>query len=192
MAKLRAIVMGSFMGQSAWTVLHFDAPDYVTTDLNALAIDIRDNYCQFVKPRMTAEFSFINIQTQPVFGSPDAAFNLTVAIVGTAGGSATTLPSTCCVLRLFTGLAGKHGRGRIYLPCLGPACLSFGLITPACITAYQTTADQILARYGPTGPSAFTLQVLNRSDLSSGLNVTAISPRTTPGNQRRRGIGIGI
>jgi hypothetical protein len=193
MATVRVIVQGIFMGQACWTVLHGNVPDYVTANLATIAADFRDNYCNtYVKPRLPSEFTFTNINVQPVHGSTDSALNLAISIQGTSGSGSNMLPTTCCVLRLFTGFAGRHGRGRIYLPGLGPACLSFGQIASGCLTVYQTTCDQILARYGSSGPSIFDLVIANRADLSDLKPVLAMSPRVIPGVQRRRSIGVGI
>lgn len=190
MATIRATITGFFMGQTVQHVLHFDAPDYVTADLANLAADLRDNFCVYLQPGLTAEFTYTNIACNQV-GGTDPTYNLTVAIVGSAGSDPDMLPTTCCVFRLQTGFGGKHGRGRLYVPCVGPFCLQYGVITPTCIASYQSRADQILARYGPTATSAFGLVIRERATgITHG--VTSITPRSIPGVQRRRTIGVGI
>lgn len=192
MATIRATISGLFMGQTVMHVLHFTADSYTLADLTLLATDLRDNFLTLVQPRLTAEFTYTNINTRVLGGPPDPSFNLTVAVVGSAGSDPDSLPTNSVVLRLLTGFIGKHGRGRLYLPCLGPFCINFGVITPGCIALYQTLGNNILSRYGPTGTSNYTLVICNRSDPSDTHIVTSITPRSTPGTQRRRTIGVGI
>lgn len=190
MATLQATVTGFFMGQTVQHVLHFFAGDYTSADLALLAADLRDNFCTYLQGGLTAEFTYTNISVRAL-GTTDPTYNLTVAIVGSAGSDPDMLPTTCCVFRLQTSFGGKHGRGRLYVPCVGPFCLQYGVITPTCIATYQTRADNILGRYGVGGSSDYGLVVHERA---SGDNhfVTSITPRSIPGVQRRRSIGVGI
>lgn len=193
MATLRVTVTGLLFLQTIQNVMHFQKSDYVTADLATLATEIATNYMDStMRSTLFSEFIWQNINVMRVDVISDPSYNLSVSLAGTSGSGANAAPSMAVVLRLHTGLIGRHGRGRIYYPCLGPACLSNGILTGPCLTAYTTIGNHILSFWGPSGSSDWNLVVAERNDLSVTHAVTSISPRNTPGHQRRRTVGVGI
>jgi hypothetical protein len=184
--------MAVHQGQAHQNVLHFHKADAVTADAAALANDIKDNWCVIWKPGVGNNFIFQNIHVKQL-GSIDPPYDLAVAIPGTGSAEGGTLAFVCMNIRLQTGIAGKHGRGRIYHAGLNPGHLSFGIIAPTFVSYYMTNIiTPLFNRYGPTGPSEFTIGVRGRASGAEFHPATSMTLDTIPRVQRRRNLGVGI
>lgn len=111
------------------------------------------------------------------------------AIAGTAG--AISAPrQTAGLIKLSTGLAGRTGRGRIYVPFPATASVQLdGSLGPAYTTNLATLAGAWSAQVVvPNGAGSITLQpiIWHRSTHTFSL-VTGAIPRTVWATQRRRG-----
>lgn len=192
MATIRATLQGSMMGSAIYNVVHFRKPDYVTSDLSALADDLDSYWVTYAQAKSIGEMLWLNINVRRVDGGTDPSFNKAISKAGTAGSNSQALPINALVFKLQTDIIGRHGHGRIYFPGVGHPCFQSGLLTAGCLASYQTLAGQWLARYGPGGGSSFVLVIAERADPSTTHDVTSIVVRSTIGTQRRRNFGVGI
>ena len=83
------------------------------------------------------------------------------------GDSSETLPPNCAYLvRKKTGLGGRRGRGRFYVPCPDETQVDRnGAIAGAWLTAIQTNLDDMMEAWGTTAGLGFvTPVILHRSE----------------------------
>ena len=64
----------------------------------------------------------------------------------TGGANSTqSAPNQCTLaITLHTGLAGRHGKGRIYIPCLSPGVLQLGQMNSGTVQALASQAGELL------------------------------------------------
>lgn len=195
MALMRATLTGVWINSvTMQNVIHLWNPDGTMSDL-AVATELRDGWCTLLAAGQVNTFGWRNISVLRV-GTTDTPTNLAVVVNGqdgtdNQGGSAVI----CVKFRLHTGFAGRHGRGRIYLPGYRSVYWSGGQLTSTGITNMTIRLNAIKARYvGPGNTGPVQLAVAPRSAVSEADMhlVDDISLSLTPGVQRRRNLGVGL
>lgn len=195
MAIFRARIEAVIFSGAHHNRVHFEKPDSVpATDMPALATELRDNWCQFLKPGVpSASFNFTRIViTQVSTPTPAATHTLDVAIPATGSGSTQLIPFTTFNLRMLTDLGTRKGRGRMYFGIANPGNLTNGLLTPTTLTFWQNVCTQILNRYGPTGTSPFRLGLWSAGEGGGFHQVRQMFPDSIVRCQRRRNWNVGI
>lgn len=100
----------------------------------------------------------------------------------------------CIILKFRTATAGRHGRGRTYVPTVSNGFSTNGLINAAFHSYADTAIAGLNSRFNSTGSGPLTLLVGPRSAtvLADYHLVTNIEASNFLGTQRRRNIGFGI
>jgi len=174
-------------------VVAFDQPDSVLTD-QQVANELRDNWLTIIAAGQVNTFAWRNISVTRL-GSNTSPLNLAINVQGVDGvDNLGGTQITCVKWRIHTGLAGKRGRGRIYLPAFRSVYWSAGQLTATGITNITPRITAIKARYVGSGSSGPIKLGIQGRDLQAGGFIAAddISLSLTPGVQRRRNLGVGI
>ncbi len=180
-------------GQQMQNVMHFNNRDGVLS-LSQCADDIQTNWVNRVRVQIDDDGKFTAITVRNMDNLTVAPFTKAISILGGADHGNQQVPYLSMVLQIYTGVAGKHGRGRIYLPGVSWAHTQNGTFTAQAFTDWNsaTCLNAVRAAYlSPSGTSNLVLGVRNRSD-GTFLSATELLIRTVPGVQRRRNIGVGI
>lgn len=176
-------------------VCAFSAKIDVFPSNDLIAAELRDNWCTLLAAGQTNQFGWRNISVYTV-GSNLAPYNLPIVVNGQDGVAPSDGTQVICQkFRIHTGVAGRTGRGRIYLPGYRASLWSLGQLNSTGITNMTFRLNAIKARYVGIVPSPkdLLLGVLPRADDPSGFKFsTDLSLSLTPGIQRRRNLGIGI
>lgn len=192
MAVLRATIRGAIFGQTHINVVHFQKDSFVTADKLVLAGDIASNFLVYLKPVVPFELVWNNIHVQVVDIPSEAHIDNPISIAGTSSSTDGVPPFVVFNIRLHTAIAGKRGRGRLYLSSPNHGHIVAGVFTPALLGAMNTVCTNILTRYGPGGSSSFILGVCPRNDATAFKSVVTMECDSVPRVQRRRNIGVGI
>jgi hypothetical protein len=192
MGLFRVTISGLQQGQTMQNVLHFKKDASSTADLNALAVDIRDNWIQYVKTIQSGSMTYVNIKVARVNNS-DVPVNLTISIPGANSGNDQWLTFYSHVMQFHTAHAGRTGRGRIYHFGLANNLHDKGLLWSGVLALWAPIITNIMNRYGPSGSSDFQLYVApHGTDETAGFPVTSITMNPVVRMQRRRNIGVGV
>jgi hypothetical protein len=174
-------------------VLAFDTTlGYLTNE--QVAWELRDNWCTILAAGQTNQFGWRNISVKEL-GSAAAPFNLPIVVNGQDGVDPGTGTQVICQkFRIHTGVAGRTGRGRIYLPGYRANLVSYGQLNSTGIENMTIRLNAIKARYVlPAASGPLLLGVCKRGDISSNfMPATDLSLSLVPGVQRRRTLGLGI
>lgn len=137
-------------------------------DFQECADDLHLIFGANVMPALTNDYTFTGVT---LYVGQDGGPPLVVTSVNSdvpGAGSASGLPQNCAMLwRKRTDLAGRRGRGRIYLPGLEEGLVNeAGIIESVALAAFQAQADAWYAALNDdlisTGP--YTPVVLHRSE----------------------------
>jgi len=194
MSTVRAVITGlAWSAITCQNVLHFRNPDGAVP-LATICTELRDNWCTILAAGQTTQFGWRNISVQEV-GSAVAPTNLAIVVNGIdatdpSGGTQVL----CQKFRIHTPVAGRHGRGRIYLPGYRATLWSTGQLNATGITNMTIRLNAIKARYvGVSATGPITLGVLRRGGTTADfINADDLSLALVPGVQRRRSLGLGI
>lgn len=110
----------------------------------------------------------------------------TGVITNTRTGTSSTdgvSPNTSMLVRRFTLMGGRRGRGRVFLPILGENTLgNGGTIVPATVASWQTGLNDFMAAMNTIG---LPLCLIHSEDLTPS-PITSLSVEATAATQRRR------
>jgi len=194
MSNHRVVVTGLMYGQTCQNVLHFINPDGLQTP-QQMAIDINTHWVLPISNNINGQLIFTSILVQNLDDPQLAPFNLIIARQGQSFNDR-RVPSTLChVIKLSTTRAGKHGRGRSYIPGVTSDSMQDGQFTPTgLVFLQQNMVDPLFAAYGPSSTiSPLNLCVKEKTQGGFVLHpVIAMQLRSVIGFQRRRNIGVGV
>lgn len=186
----RVTISGLRYNQVTQNVLHFEHQTEVW-DAQAIAVEIANNWIPQAIRFSGTQFSYRQILVQCVNDPTKPTFTLAINVAGLQFDDQRCSGVMSSVIKLASGLGGKHGRGRIYFA--GPAsdAFQFGFHQATFSSQAAGFLNTLMARYGPGGTSNLRLGILNRA---TGVltPVTGMTLRPVPGTQSRRNIGIGI
>lgn len=194
MAIYRVTFTGTHYGSiTCQNVVTFKNQDGTLTEAQAAA-ELRDNWCTLLAAGQTTQFGWRNISVKNVDNAL-SPYNLPVVVNGVdASDASSAVPVITQKFRIHTPVAGRAGRGRIYLPGYRQAYWNQGILTATGITNMTVRLNAITARYvGALPPSGLQLGILKRN--GTGPDFIAcdfLSLSNTPGVQRRRNVGVGI
>jgi len=155
-----------------------------------LATDFDSLFRAHVVALMSSGADYLETMIQKIFPAPILARKLTgTGTPGTATGD--TLPrQTCGLITLTSDFAGKHARGRKYVPFPAEADNSgdghptAGYVTRLSVLAGDMSTSSIFGGGGNT--LGFTPVIFNRANPGASILVTGATPRTIWATQRRR------
>jgi len=184
-----ARLYSTFLGVNAINSLHFGQNYNTLAEKQALAIAIRDRFLPGFKTGTSSSLNFFAIEIANVSEANDTPYTLATNVVGGMSG---TLPLQCAIMwKLSTGQAGRRGRGRLFVPCIGSPANSGGQIASATalsLNAEMTTANQ---RWAVGGSEVSPICVYSRKD-DTCYPVVQFSFNLTISTLRSRRLGTGI
>jgi hypothetical protein len=193
MAIERVTFQGVTLAGTDENVVHFKNPDGTTTHA-AMAAYLQTNW---IAPLLTIQnnnFTWVQMLIQRVDGGGAPASTHVISPgQGTQGGDAAP-PFVSALIQLRTSVAGRKGRGRIYLPGLSIGTFSDrGRLTSGSYTAFQTgllNAWRTKFLFGGTAP--ITIGVCSRDNPSDFDTAVFMDVRQWCSVQRRRNYFIGM
>ena len=194
MAIFRCTLTGIQYNQvTIQNVLHFNWPDFAGAEI-LVCQELRDGWCTIVAAAQVNSFGWRNVSVYRV-GSGVAPTNLPIVVGGQdIGDPNNSMPTLSAKMRIHTAVAGRTGRGRIYVAGVRQAHWQFGQMTAAGQTVWNARVTALKNRYvgvGATGP--MTLGVMPRSeDFTQFKSADDLTLTIIPGQQRRRNLGVGI
>lgn len=117
---------------------------------------------------------------------PNATGAFAEVVVNDTGTNATGdfNPSTAALVKKITGLGGRHGRGRMYLPMAGEDdTLTGGQLQPTFLTGVQPSLDDFLAQFTTDD---LPMVLLHAVSLPLPTPVTSLAIEAQIAIQRRR------
>lgn len=193
MSTLRITFKGLLWGNTVENVVHFNNRDAITT-LTAAADDVDTNWLANIRRFQHTQFQWTNIEVRDVTSAgPPAPFNKPINEFGLgAGAGSNDNPILAYCLKLSTAVAGRHGRGRVFIAAVPQAGTNIGLFAAVHVASLATYITNIKNRYVGTGTSNLQLVVCPRAAPGDIIPVTDIAIRTVVSVQRRRNYGVGI
>lgn len=185
----RVTVVSSMYAQQLNNVLNFLGPAADPGALSTLANEVDTIWIDRVKTLQSAAVVYNGIKVRAL-NTTLPVFTKTINKPGTPGFDNQLDPCQTFILRLRTGFAGKHGRGRCYISGVLKGWFENGLVTAAIITSWNNVFSQILGSTG-FGSSPYQLCVGDKA-ATVFRPVTSMQVAPTLGHQRRRNIGVGI
>lgn len=174
-------------------VLHFDWHDFAGP-MSQVTTEIQTGWIEIMRQAQVSSIRYRNITVYQV-GSGLTPTNLPLDLPGLdIADPNQSMPTLSVKMRIGTGIAGKKGRGRIYVPGVRQGHWVAGQLSAAGITTWTARANALIARYvGPTSSGPMVLGVSNRTeDVTAFKQADSLTVMVIPGCQRRRNLGVGI
>lgn len=179
-------------GQICQNVLHFEHLGSFT--LTQLADMFVQEWMPQIRPFQHNSAVWFDVAVRQVSPVGPAEQHKTISLAGT-GGSKTAFDVPFCarVIQFRTLVAGRHGRGRMFIPGTSAGSWDSGIIKPVSITAGAPLVQNLKDRFiGSVPVTQMHLVLARRSDPSQTLLVNDIVQRTVLGHMASRGIGRGM
>lgn len=180
-------------GQVVQNVFHLEDPSE-TAVLSAVCDAVQTHWLTHIRAFQHTGCVWFDIEARLVSPSGPAAVHKTVTLPGTGPAEGDQdVPFAARVIQFQTATAGRHGRGRLFIPGTSFQAWTKGVIKPTSITSGVPLIDALEnAWVGPLATTNLFLVIARRSDPSNFIRVTNIVQRTRLGSMRSRGIGIGV
>lgn len=201
MTVARVVLSGTLYGQLTQNSLFFERPEALwPNDGNTLAAAIRDIWVgaatnSGINDRVSTAHTWNLVQVYNCNQPGMLPVSLPMNKTGSRSGANTTLnPFACYVLQLRTGVAGKKGRGRSYIPAPEPGAFVGGIMAASHIAIWQVVIGQLAAGFMGDNPSSgWNLVVANhKTPTVDRFTVISLQIANKAGCQRRRNIGVGV
>lgn len=205
-AGAQARIIGEIHGQQTVNVMHFGTNGQVSdqpsldTLLLQLAQALADCVISTLLPAVTQDWRFVKADAKrisPAFSDPIVS-TAPAAQVGSLSVSSTSF--TASLLSLRTGIDGKKGRGRIYLPPAGETEIAQSEIDAGTLVLLAAFAACLAGKFLGSSPTTeWRLGILSRKDYAGIFGnfdnafrvVTQLSPVGTVACMRSRRKGHG-
>lgn len=190
----RVTITQLYGAQTCQNVLHFENFDGLMTP-QAIANDVLTNWVQKVRSQQSSQLLHATILVQSVSNPNQAPFNLTTNLFGQSFGETRVPTFVAIVFKFLTARAGRHGRGRCFIPGVVTDHLDQYKLSAAGVTNWtNNVVNPIkLAYVPPNNTSPLNLCVREEAGANDLFNTLIdIQVRPVLGVQRRRNIGIGI
>jgi len=181
------------LNQINQNVLHFENPDGSLTN-EEMRDDILGHWMPICRNRQNANGRWSKITISEIGGTPGDPFVHLIPSPGQAGSmdGPPEHPSLTALFSTRTGVGGRHGHGRIYMPGFHGGWVENGLMRSDILPLMQTVANNLSGWYSLTGAGPLVLKVVPRAHPVDALSVTSIVVKSVMGIQRRRNIGVGM
>lgn len=157
-----ATIYGVCNGVNTVTTLRFMEDVTTLAEKQALAVNVRDNWLPHFKTGCAAAMVFQSIVIQLMNNANDSPYVLPINVVG--GGSTLSTQQVAICWRLETGVAGRNGKGRLYVPGIHTGAMNAGIIASATQTSLNAALVTVRGIWCAGGSSPFHLAVLSRVD----------------------------
>lgn len=184
-----ATILGVCSGVNTMTSLRFmeDVPNLAAKQ--TLANAIRDRFMPEFKTGCASAMNWTSIVISRAGDASDSPYPLAVNIVG--GGSTLGPHQVAIQWNLFTGVAGRRGKGKLYVPGIQTGAMGLGKIASATRVSLDAVMVTMNARWAAGGSESWHLGVLSRVDDLLRAVVT-ISYNEIFATLRSRRLGVGI
>jgi hypothetical protein len=194
MSLERVTFTGTTLSGTMQNVVHFENADGAMTHA-AIAAELQAGWINPLLNLHNNNFTWVSMSIQTMAPGPGLAetFPITPGQGNQSGDMAP--PFVSALIQLRSGVPGRRGRGRVYLPGLSIGTFGDrGRLTPGSYAAFQTIfLNTWRARYlAPSGSTNLTLAVAPRDSPGSYVLVTSLDVRLWASVQRRRNYFIGI
>jgi hypothetical protein len=191
MAIMRVTFTGTYLGQRCQNVLHFLNPDGALTDVE-IREELLGNFVIPLRSLQNNQATWTVMQVQRVDGTPTvpSVFALSGHVGSLSGDGAPSF--LAALVRIVTGVSGRHGHGRFYIWGVHGASVANGVFQSGALSAYGTTMATMTNRFklgGGTGP--IQMGVAPRSTPTDFIGMSSLVVPSIFGVQRRRNIGVG-
>lgn len=193
MSVVRVVTSGVYQNQLMQNVIHFEDTDSFLT-LAQVVEEIQAYWIAFQLAYQQSAFRWIDIAAK-FEGDQTAPYHKPVNIKGSYINDPSCLPFICIKLKIHTPVAGRSGRGRIYLMGMNASFNWLdGYLGPEGTLNTGVICGQIAARYvGLNSAGPLTLGILGKRKPPSAFIVAdGIAPASTAGVLRRRNTGVGV
>ena len=197
MSIFRVTLTGTLFGQIVQNVQHFNWPDGGPANGPALVCDEYDSkWLLNLKNPVSSVVQYISIHAEKLqAGGGGPSFTKSINQLGLAPADTNIALNNAYVLKFSTGLAGRHNRGRCYVPGFRAGWLTNGVINSGGQGAWATQITNLNGFFtSPSGTSFMLLHIMPKGayQAADGKAVTNIALRLTPGSMRRRMVGVGV
>lgn len=193
MAIYRVTMSCLVAGQICQNVIHIDDNATGATQA-AISTAILGHWLPSILPFQHTSAIWQRIEVRAVSPVGPAPNVQTIILPGTGPSVNDSDNSMVCRLLQFrTTVAGKHGRGRLYIPGTSFQAFSQGQVKAASITAGAPLVGELKAQWTGGAPiTGFSLVISQKAAPGSTLKVSDIIQAVTARALRRRQIGVGI
>lgn len=196
MSVERVTMSCKVLGQITQNVVHFEnldgalTPAQIVTELTTTG---GGHWIDSFRGAQHTSAEWYDIEVRRL-ATTTAPYHATISMFGTGSSlSAGDHPSIGAVLQFRTLVAGRHGRGRMFIPGCSSAGMGNGAVTPSALAARAPFILAMENRYcHGVGSPGLSLVICPHGDVSSIIHVDSIVQRSLLGHQRRRQIGTGI
>jgi hypothetical protein len=171
-AGAQARIIGELHGQQTVNVLHFGTNSAIAdqaaldTLLLQLAVAIGECALTTLIPAVTADWKLIRTDAKRVYPTASDPILSTAPANSIGQLSASSVSFTSSLLSLRTGIDGKKGRGRMFLPPPGEAEISQSAMDGPTLTLITAFATCLAGKFLGASPTTdWRLGVLSRKDL---------------------------
>lgn len=185
----RVTISGVCSGVNTVTTLRFMESANTTAEKSALAIAVRDRWLAQWKNGMAAAMNFIGIEVRVIGQSSDVPYNLPINVVG--GGSALAPQQLAIQYNLYSGQAGRSGRGRLFAPGLHTGAFSGGKLSTAVTNSLEVDLATLKGRWMAGGTEAYHLGIASRKNTAMYACVE-MTYNQIVSTLRTRRLGVGI
>lgn len=184
-----ASIYGLCSGVNTITTLRFMEDATTLANKQALAIAIRDRFLPQFKTPCAAAMNWTTIVISMQGNPSDSPYQLAINVVG--GGSNLAPHQVAVQWNLNTGVAGRRGRGRLFVPGIHTGAIGAGKIASATKLSMDADMTTINSRWTQGGSEAYHLGVLSRVDNALRIVVqVGYSEIFATLHSRRLGVGI--
>jgi len=180
------------LGQHYQNVLHFLNPDGATSHFN-ISEELKPNWISVIRNVQNNQLTWyqIDVQRVDIAGQPIDRFPMDAAAGSLSGNIAPAV--LCPLVSIRTGVGGRTGHGRVYMPGLHGASVANGGWESGALAAWAAKVALLQARYKSGGTAPITLGVYPRNvhDSTAFKSATSLVLQNIFGVQRRRNIGVG-
>lgn len=175
-AGAQARIIGMLHGQQTVNVMSFATNSQIQdqgqldTILLQLAEAIRDCVAEFLLPAVTSDWTFLRAEAYRIWPARSDPIIATAPVPAVGELSATSVSFAASLVNIRTGLGGRRGRGRIFLPPPGEAEIASSDINgPTLVLLAAFTACVATKFMGANPETPWHLGVFSRTDFGGVL-----------------------
>lgn len=162
-------IIGELHGQTTVNVLHMGTNSVVTdggnldTVLLNLAQALFDCVIEVLLPAVTSDWRFVKVDARRVYPTFSDPIEVTATPSNIGELSPCSHSISCSLLKIKTGVGGKSGRGRVFLPPPGESEVVASTIDGPTLVLIAAFATCVGSKFmGASPPSDWTLGVLSK------------------------------
>lgn len=205
-AGAQARIIGELHGQQTVNVLHFSTNSAILdqaaldTLLLQLAQALLDCALQALLPATTVDWKVVRADAKRVYPTASDPILATAPANSVGQLSASSVSFTASLLNLRTGIDGRKGRGRMFLPPPGETQITQSSMDAGTLAAIAAFALCLAGKFLGAAPTTdWRMGVLSRKDLGAGVGnwnnsfriVTSLNPVADIAVMRSRRKGHG-